>query len=147
MSAEHGSRRGTIGRANHVADSTPDFNFLHGHLPRNITPSDLDGLVEIDGKFWAIEFKGTGKNIPKGQMLMLERLVKAGWCVSVIWHDGLTRENKFTAVWYMIPGRRRIERTFWTEDGADYEAAMENVIEFSKWFSKWACANKAEGVG
>ena len=129
---EFGAPRGTMAYSNHVCDSTPCFNFLHGTMPRDITPSDMDGITEINGRFWDIEFKKTGKAVPKGQELMFKRLVDTGWCVSIIWHDGLTRENKFTKAIHLIPFREPQIRVFKT-----YGDGIRNIKAFAKWWSSY----------
>lgn len=42
-----------------------------------ITPTDIDGLVEYKGKAYAIiEMKHRNKEVPKGQLIALERMAK-----------------------------------------------------------------------
>jgi len=127
---EFGVARGTMAMPNHICDSTPCFGLLHGCMPRNITPSDMDGVTEMNGSFWTIEFKKTGKQVPYGQMLMFERLVKEkGFTVTIIWHDGLTRENKITKMQYLTGGIVR-EKTFST-----YEEGRLAYQQFARWWS------------
>ena len=126
---EFGAPRGTMGLSNHICDSTPCFGLLHGCMPRNITPSDLDGIVEINGKFWVIEFKKTGKEVPKGQMFMFNHFINMGFAVSIIWHDGLTRENKITKMKHMISGQQK-ERVF-----NNYQEGRESYQKFARWWS------------
>ena len=45
----------------------PDWEWMRGCFPRVIMPSDVDGLVEINGHFLAIEAKGAGVSIPQPQ--------------------------------------------------------------------------------
>lgn len=131
---EFGAPRGKMAMSNHVCDSTPCFNFLYGSMPRNITPTDMDGVVEIDGRFWCLEFKKTGKDVPFGQRLMFERLIDDGWAVSVIWHDGLTRDNNITKIEYSftIEGSKEVI----TREFSDYEAGRENLRIFAGWWSE-----------
>lgn len=53
-----------------------DPAILDGVLPRGASLSDIDGFVEINGHFLAIEFKPPGFEFTrdKGQQYMLERL-------------------------------------------------------------------------
>lgn len=42
------------------------------------TPSDIDGIIEFDGRFfWILELKHIGNEIENGQEMMLERLCDA----------------------------------------------------------------------
>lgn len=55
------------------------YGWLKGAFPRGILPTDIDGLVEINGHFLLMEFKHedalrTGR-VPKGQYFMLARLI------------------------------------------------------------------------
>ena len=43
-------------------------------FPRGIQPTDIDGMVEIHGKFLFIEEKGAGVNMGVGQSLAFRRL-------------------------------------------------------------------------
>jgi hypothetical protein len=47
-------------------------------FPRNISPMDIDGNVEINGNFLMFETKDTGVDIPPGQFQALSRLVWLG---------------------------------------------------------------------
>lgn len=46
---------------------------LDGVFPRGITPSDVDGVVEINSRFLWLEWKSETKRVPKGQLMMLTR--------------------------------------------------------------------------
>jgi hypothetical protein len=51
-----------------------------------IKPSDIDGFIERNSKFLAIETKQPGANVPYGQHLMYERMAKTGFCtVMIVW--------------------------------------------------------------
>jgi len=54
------------------------FEWDYLEFPRNITPMDIDGSVEIKGNFLMFETKDTGVEIPKGQFQALSRLVELG---------------------------------------------------------------------
>ena len=42
----------------------------------NITPTDIDGLIEYKNHLWIVyEAKMTGKDVPRGQRLALERFI------------------------------------------------------------------------
>lgn len=75
MSAERGVIR-NIGRAKQLND-------FSGLLrPRNITPTDIDGLIDYNGKaFIYLEGKVKGKNLSseKGQKMALENVILSHW--------------------------------------------------------------------
>lgn len=50
-----------------------DFNEAY---PRAIRPTDIDGVVEINGSFLFLEEKGPGVPLQFGQMLMFRRLAE-----------------------------------------------------------------------
>lgn len=58
------------------------FDWLRGIFPRDILPTDVDGEVEINGRFLRLEFKHEDAlragRVPKGQRMALERLVRTG---------------------------------------------------------------------
>ena len=53
----------------------PDLTVLDECFPGRIAMTDVDGLVEIDGRFLFIEWKRRG-DVPAGQRIMFERLTK-----------------------------------------------------------------------
>lgn len=55
-------------------DREPDLSWLKGCLPRGIMPSDIDAMVEVNGHFLFIEYKGPGGTLRDGQRLALKRL-------------------------------------------------------------------------
>ena len=52
-----------------------DFSVFTGLFPRNINFTDVDGLVELNGKFLLQEWKHQ-QGLPTGQKLMIERLTR-----------------------------------------------------------------------
>ena len=57
-------------------DRARQIRDFSGLLFGNITPTDIDGLIEYHGKAYVfIELKFSGAQIPYGQKLALERLV------------------------------------------------------------------------
>ena len=53
------------------------INDFHGVRFGNITPTDIDGLIEYHNKAWIIfEIKYKDAQLPYGQRLALERMVK-----------------------------------------------------------------------
>lgn len=61
------------------------WSTLRDLFPRGITPTDIDGLVELNSCFFLFEGKTAGKTIDKGQGLALKRML-LGWdaCKAVL---------------------------------------------------------------
>lgn len=59
------------------------YDYLKGAFPRGILPTDIDGEVEINGRFLRFEFKHESRvrsgAIPRGQLILFERLVSTGF--------------------------------------------------------------------
>lgn len=53
----------------------PDLTVLDECFPGRIAMTDVDGLVEINGRFLLIEWKRRG-DVPIGQRIMFERLTR-----------------------------------------------------------------------
>ena len=51
------------------------WSTLRSVFPRGITPTDIDGVVEINNCFFVFEGKTEGKKIDKGQGLALRRMM------------------------------------------------------------------------
>jgi len=66
-----------------------DFENLEGCFGNTrIMPTDIDGLVERNGKFLVIEFKPVGKQTPTGQVITLTRLAAIpGFTVIIVYHE------------------------------------------------------------
>lgn len=87
-------------------DGTFDWSWTKGCFgDTKITPMDLDGIVERKGKFLVFETKNIGIEIPTGQLITLQQLVRTRlFTVMIIWgkkspekikvlfHNGSTRE-------------------------------------------------------
>ena len=68
-------KRGQIERRD-LATQVIDFSGLSSTLPGRKSPTDLDGLVDYNGRcFIAFEYKRRGAVISYGQRVALERLV------------------------------------------------------------------------
>ncbi len=52
----------------------PDWGFLQGVFPRGCRPTDIDGVVELDGRFLFLEWKHTGGSLQKAQRRLFQRL-------------------------------------------------------------------------
>jgi len=65
-----------------------EFLFLQGCFDYGIMPTDIDGIVERNGKYLVFEEKYPGLNLEKGQHRMLEDLNnKYGMTIFIIWGD------------------------------------------------------------
>jgi hypothetical protein len=70
------------------ADRAWDWEFLNDcFAPSRIRISDLDGIVERHGEFLIIEAKPAGQQIPKGQEILLDKLVARGFTVLVLYGE------------------------------------------------------------
>ena len=80
----------------------PDLTVLDECFPGRIGMTDVDGLVEINGRFLFIEWKRRG-DVPAGQRIMFERL---------------TRHPEFTILVVLgDPGTMTVERYDVFKDG------------------------------
>jgi hypothetical protein len=67
--------RGQVYRAER-AEQLRDYSGLS--LPGGVTPTDVDGYIEIQDKLYIIfELKHTGAEVPYGQELALQRMIDA----------------------------------------------------------------------
>lgn len=57
-------------------DQLPSWDYFDGCFPRSIIPTDIDGMVEINGNFLFLEEKRAGACPPQGQLTALRRLSK-----------------------------------------------------------------------
>ena len=70
----------------------PDLTVLDECFPGRIAMTDVDGLVEINGRFLFIEWK-RGGDVPAGQRIMFERLTRhPEFTILVILGDPRTME-------------------------------------------------------
>jgi hypothetical protein len=96
-----------------------DWGFLEGAFgTSNIGVTDVDGLIEHNGKFLFIEAKSTGAPVPLGQRILFSRLVEdPRFTVVVIWGDAPDGVQSF-AVW----GKK---------------AKRGDTDAFKRWVSEW----------
>lgn len=73
-----------------------DWGFLSPALGR-CAVSDLDGIVERGGRFLVLETKMPGVDVPRGQAIMFDAMVRAGMTVIVIW--GHTNQPIAMQIW------------------------------------------------
>lgn len=69
---------GNIRDRTHVAQRLWDWEFINQAFTGGIRPSDIDGIVEKNGKFLVLEGKPLGGSIPTGQRITLEQLSRVG---------------------------------------------------------------------
>lgn len=108
------------------------WSLMAKYAPRNITPSDIDYIVECGGHFVAFEMK-TGSTEPAyGQRLMLERLLR-GWTlrsrVVVIRHPPLDR--------VVIPDHVEAFETWRYVDGGVLRGGPYSGEDFAPWYERW----------
>jgi hypothetical protein len=66
----------------------PDWAMLSGCFGQSVAPTDVDGLVEINGRFLLLEWKGPRATVKRGQARMFDALVSLGvFTVIVIWGE------------------------------------------------------------
>lgn len=67
-------------------DGLWDWGFLDNcFFPTKIKITDIDGMVERNGKFLMIETKQPGVTIPVGQRIMFDKWIAAGNSCLIIW--------------------------------------------------------------
>lgn len=106
-------------------DNIWDWAILDGCFGHTrIRPTDVDGLIERNGKCLFIETKQPGASIPYGQALMHKTLVRAGFSVLIVWGE----KDSPCKIKLLTPSTTR------TYEQADIETLRSLV---SKWFT-WA---------
>lgn len=76
----------------------PALGLLDSSLPGSVGFTDVDGMVELNGSFLMLEFKGPGVPLPTGQQIMFRRLTRGGRrnCVFVV--EGDAHRMDFTVI-------------------------------------------------
>lgn len=113
-------------------DGVFDWSWTDGCFEGTIIrPMDFDGVVERRGNFLVFETKDVGKEIPMGQRITLETLVRIG-CFTVMIIYGKLSVESFEIWFHKAPK--------FTSDG------LENARNAVKsWFS-WASKNDKRGM-
>jgi hypothetical protein len=94
-------------------------------LPRGITPTDIDGLIEIGDQYLIIETKEPGVPLPVGQRLALERLRRrVSGVLLIIWGQ----KDEPESVELQWDGGTRIYNT----------ANRQKVLDIFEWFARCA---------
>lgn len=68
-------------------DGLWDWAIIADQFPGKISPTDIDGFVEMNGRFLFLETKRIGAHIPQGQEILFKRCAKRGDVVIVIWGE------------------------------------------------------------
>lgn len=79
----------TINNPEEYLSNIWDWSILRGCFGETrIEPTDIDGFVERNGKFLAIETKSPGVEIKTGQMITFKRLIDTGcFTVALVWGE------------------------------------------------------------
>ncbi len=79
----------TINNLDKYINTLWDWGFLDGCFGKTgIRVTDIDGMVERNGRFLVIETKSNGANIPIGQQRMFQAMADDGkFTVIVVWGD------------------------------------------------------------
>ena len=91
----------------YLASKVPTvYSYLLGAFPRGILPTDVDGEVELDGRYLRLEFKEEGlvrlSKYPAGQKKAFLRLVKEkGFTLFLVGHD---QAGKIKVLRWVKPG-------------------------------------------
>jgi hypothetical protein len=112
-------------------DGVFDWSWTKGCFgDTNISPMDVDGIIERNGNFLVFETKNVGVQIPQGQLYTLQAMHRLGRFTIMIIHGKQTPER--SVCWYPYPCEKRQELT-----GADEARAF-----VARWY-KWANAGGA----
>lgn len=69
-------------------DRLPDWGDIIAQFPRGIIPTDVDGMVEIGGRFLFLEEKGAGASMSGGQQKALRRLSQLPGVTVMVFRPG-----------------------------------------------------------
>lgn len=88
-------------------------------LPRDIQPSDIDGILEVRGRFLVMERKKPGEDTREGQEILLK---------------ALSRLPRFTVI-KILHGSDGIEEVY---NYRTRDSRKTNPAEFISWVEDWA---------
>lgn len=91
-----------------------------------IKPTDIDGLIERNGKFLVLETKSVGADVPHGQMITFRRMVQQGWYVCIVWGE----QNSPRRIVFLTPHKSRPEVVFDPASIAD----LRRIVSW--WFGR-----------
>ena len=114
----------TINNAELYMAGVWDWAILDGCFGQTrIRPTDVDGLIERNGKCLFIETKKPGAPIPYGQALLHRALVQAGFSVVLVWGE----TNTPSKIKLLTPHASKIY------EPADIEAFRALVCQWFTW--------------
>ena len=102
----------------------PKFGVFDDCFPRRINFTDVDGIIEMGGKFLMLEWKGDGGSIQRAQHLLYERFTSGTGNVALVVH-GNAEDMSVRAFGYYIAGHY-------------HEAKAATLIDLKKWLIGWA---------
>lgn len=100
-------------------DTLPDWSIFNGLLPRGIRFTDVDGEIEIGGRFLRVEWKKPGALVPDGQLRALRAAANTG-AVTVVIVWGETNPMRPTH-WRLVDGEA---------DSGKHEITLPELQEF-----------------
>lgn len=100
----------------------PDWEDIIQRFPRNIRPTDIDGMVEINGHFLFLEEKSAGAPIESGQRMALK---------------SLSRNPNTTVLVFRPAGKRDLEAMV-IKDGSTDGFRPCSRTQFLHWIERWA---------
>lgn len=118
-----------------LIDKMPSWDFMEGCFPRDIMPSDVDGLVEVDGRFLLIEQKGYGVSLTAAQSRAHKRLVAAAppGIITVLYLRETRDENYFDCLVFPV-----------TEGTQGFE--RRSIPEVQQWLRAWSAGTPPDTV-
>ena len=126
----------------HFENSVWNWDCLGDVLPGKLTPSDIDGIIERNGKFLVIETKhARSKTIPKGQYITLKRLHDTGLFTVLIVYGDKDKPQEMD-VWYP----KDIVFGTWGQTTGRKECSVNDMQLLVKWWFKHANSLNAAKV-
>lgn len=120
-----------------VKSALTRFDAFNRLFPDKIRMSDIDGVVEVSGRFFFFEFKplhGAGKSLDRGQRVMLENLSRFPWIIVVVaWLENVTDPRTIKAVQIM-------------ERGQIFEKEVVSWDKFSLWLERFTAGCREMAV-
>ncbi len=101
-----------------------DWEFLNPLFPNKIEVTDIDGIVERKGNFLIFETKALMAMIPRGQMIMHEKMIMTGlFTVIHIWGDNAEE-------WKIYYPLENLSSNIVSEEGQGKESLISKVKEW-----------------
>ena len=118
-----------------LQDRAPSFEWMRDCFPRGIMPSDLDGVVEINGHVLFIEAKGCGGSLIAGSGQARLLRVLSRFPNATVW---LIRETEDAGIFECLYRNGETEPSGWER---------YTVTEMQTWLREWAAhADRLGGV-